>query len=37
MNLDYWKQLAELYDRTGQRDRAAAVRLQWLSPPTMKK
>lgn len=36
MNLDYWKQMAELYDRAGQHDRAAAVKLQWLSPPTMK-
>jgi len=36
MNLDYWRQMADLYERAGQRDRAAAVRLQWLSPPTMK-
>ena len=36
MNLDYWKQMAELYERAGQHDRAAAVKLQWLSPPTVK-
>jgi tetratricopeptide (TPR) repeat protein len=36
MNLDYWKQMAELYDRAGQHDRAAAVKLQWLSPPSVK-
>jgi tetratricopeptide (TPR) repeat protein len=36
MNLDYWKQMAELYKRTGQPGRAAAVTLQWLSPPAMK-
>jgi Tfp pilus assembly protein PilF len=36
MNLDYWKQMAELYERAGQHDRAAAVKLQWLSPPTIK-
>lgn len=35
MNLDYWKQMAELYERTGQHDRAAAVKLQWLSPPSL--
>ena len=34
MNLDYWKQMAELYDRAGQPERAAAVRLQWLSLPS---
>lgn len=36
MNLDYWKQMADLYSRVGQHDRAAAVKLQWLSPPNMK-
>ena len=36
MNLDYWKQMAELYDRAGQPERAAAVRLQWLSLPSAK-
>lgn len=36
MNTDYWKQMAELYDRVGQHDRAAAVKLQWLSPPRVK-
>jgi tetratricopeptide (TPR) repeat protein len=36
MNLDYWKQMAELYERVGQHDRAAAVKLQWLSPPSLK-
>jgi predicted Zn-dependent protease len=36
MNLDYWKQMADLCDRTGQHDRAAAVRLQWLAPPSAK-
>jgi tetratricopeptide (TPR) repeat protein len=36
MNLDYWKQMADLYERTGQADRAAAVKLQWLSPPKVK-
>lgn len=36
MNLDYWKQMADLYERAGQHDRAAAVKLQWLNPPTVK-
>lgn len=36
MNRDYWVQLAELYERTGQRDRAAAVKLQWLNRPAVK-
>lgn len=36
MNADYWRQMAELYERTGQTDRAAAVRLQWLSLPSSK-
>ncbi len=36
MNLAYWKQMADLYERVGERDRAAAVRLQWLSPPSVK-
>jgi predicted Zn-dependent protease len=36
MNRDYWMQLAELYERTGQRDRAAAVKLQWLSRPVVR-
>ena len=35
MNLGYWKQVAELYERTGQRQRAAAVKLQWLTPPKL--
>jgi tetratricopeptide (TPR) repeat protein len=36
MNLDYWKQMAGLYERVGQHDRAAAVKLQWLSLPSVK-
>jgi tetratricopeptide (TPR) repeat protein len=35
-NRAYWKQLAELYDQSGQHDRASAVRLQWLSVPRIK-
>jgi len=36
MNLDYWKQMADLYERTGQAERAAAVKLQWLNRPSGK-
>jgi hypothetical protein len=36
MNLEYWKQMAELCDRTEQHDRAAAIRLQWLTPHSAK-
>lgn len=35
-NLAYWQQLAELYDRGGERGRASAIRLQWLTPRTPK-
>lgn len=34
MNLAYWKQTADLYDRAGQHERAEAIRLQWLNRPT---
>jgi len=36
MNLAYWKLLVELYNRTGQHDRANAITLQWLNPPRAK-
>jgi predicted Zn-dependent protease len=36
MNPEYWKQMAELCDRTEQHDRAAAIRLQWLTPHAVK-
>jgi predicted Zn-dependent protease len=35
MNLTYWNQTADLYDRAGQRDRAEAIRLQWLNRPQL--
>lgn len=33
MNRALWKQLAQLYDRTGQRGRAAAIMMQWVALP----
>lgn len=35
MNPAYWKLLADLCERSGQRQRAAAIRLQWLNPPKL--
>jgi tetratricopeptide (TPR) repeat protein len=35
MNLKYWEQTARLCDQAGQRDRAQAIRLQWLSRPSL--
>jgi len=32
MNTEYWKEVAELYNRAGQPARAEAIVLQWLSP-----
>jgi tetratricopeptide (TPR) repeat protein len=35
MNLKYWEQTATLCDQAGQRDRAHAIRLQWLYRPSL--
>lgn len=34
MNLGYWRLLADLCNRTGQQERANAIALQWLRPPS---
>ncbi len=33
-NLGYWRLLANLCNRTGQQERANAIALQWLNPPS---
>jgi predicted Zn-dependent protease len=37
MNRGYWRLLADLCNRTGQKDRANAITLQWLTPPPLPK